>query len=201
MDTSAQEGASRPNCVNSHFLQALQTTLQATYGNCRLKTEDVAETEQELKDMVGVSSAFVPIFELWPFPGVLTRLWCLIEFYHAIKQGKSFQPALITAAAESILAGFTKRSLIYQTGTSHTWSVDQWEEWTTAPVQLELVERVDLSMAEARFAEDKERIDRSVSEDIDFEQMNRAIRDELIANLYPARCDSKKAETFCEMGS
>ena len=64
------------------------------------------------------------------------------------------------------------------------------------PEQLLLIENVDLSKAEARFSADKERIDRSVSEDVGFDEMNRLVREALVANLYTARAVARKAATF-----
>ena len=45
-------------------------------------------------------------------------------------------------------------------------------------------------------AQHKERIDRSVSEDVGFDEMNRLVREALVANLYTARAVARKAATF-----
>ena len=79
---------------------------------------------------------------------------------------------------------------------THSFSNDTWEAWAPSPDQLLLIENVDLSKAEARFSADKERIDRSVSEDVGFDEMNRLVREALVANLYTARAVARKAATF-----
>eukprot|EP01043_Picozoa_sp_COSAG02_P015794 COSAG02_NODE_681_length_18539_cov_44.668925_8_plen_101_part_00 len=58
--------------------------------------------------MVATASVFAPVFEQWPTPGVLSRSWCLFEFYHAIKLGKPFEPAVVASASNAIDAGFSK---------------------------------------------------------------------------------------------
>eukprot|EP01043_Picozoa_sp_COSAG02_P074382 COSAG02_NODE_14871_length_1227_cov_5.310284_2_plen_161_part_00 len=149
--------------------------------------------------MVGLSLAFVPIFESWPSPRLLTRSWCLFEFYHAIKQKKRVEPALLSTVAEMIDAGFAKHAVEKEMPYGqHSWAygVEKWQDWTATPKQLELIERVDVSIAQARYAEDKERIDRSVREDLGFERMNRMLRDELVAHLYTARCVARKESTY-----
>jgi hypothetical protein len=52
-----------------------------------------------------------------------------------------------------------------------------WEWWNTSHEQLQLIEDVDLSKAEATFQTDKERIDRSVSNVIGFHELNLVVRE------------------------
>eukprot|EP01043_Picozoa_sp_COSAG02_P056861 COSAG02_NODE_6809_length_3349_cov_7.200000_1_plen_396_part_00 len=159
-------------------------------------TVNSKHTEQELKEMVATASVFAPVFEQWPTPGVLSRSWCLFEFYHAIKLGKPFEPAVVASASNAIDAGFLKTDGKEEVVSEHSFSIDTWEVWTPSHDQLLLIENVDLSTAEARFPEDKERIDHSVSEDIGFDEMNRLVREALIANLYTARAVARKHATF-----
>jgi hypothetical protein len=159
-------------------------------------TVNSAHTERELKEMVETGSVFVPVFEQWPAPGVLSRSWCLFEFYHAIKLGKPFDPAVVASASNAIDAGFLKTEGREDVSSTHSFSNDTWEAWAPSPDQLLLIENVDLSKAEARFSADKERIDRSVSEDVGFDEMNRLVREALVANLYTARAVARKAATF-----
>lgn len=155
-------------------------------------------TEQELKDMVGMASVFVPVFEKWPNPGVLSRSWCLFEFYHAITQHKPCEPALVSSVRAAIDEGFLKsagRGAPWVYGTPDN-SGQSWEQWDASPQQLQLIENVDFSRAEARFQTDKERIDRSVSDSIGFNELNRVVREALIESLYTARSEMRKKETF-----